>query len=267
MVRIGITGAAGRMGRTLVEAVNADVDAKVATALERPDSPAIGSDAGELSGIGRNGIVIEHDLARVINQFDVLIDFSSPRPTERNTQLCAEHGIPIVIGTTGLNETQLANVQGAAADVAVCMASNFSVGVTLCLKLAETAASALGEEFDVEIIEAHHRHKVDAPSGTALSLGKAVAEAFDRNLADVSVYGRVGQVGARTRSEIGFCSIRGGDLVGEHTVLFAGDGERVEISHRASSRMAFARGAVRAARWLLAQPPGFYDMRDVLGIR
>jgi len=266
-MRVAIAGAAGRMGRTLVGIIAEDSDARLVAALERPESEFIAADVGELAGIGANGIRVTDDLRAVIDGFDVLIDFSSPEATVRNAGLCASRGLAVVIGTTGMSTAEVSELELAARGSPICMASNFSVGVTLCLKLAELAAKALGEEFDVEIIEAHHRHKVDAPSGTALSLGHAVAAALDRDLAKVAVHGREGRVGARSPSEIGFSVIRGGDIVGDHTVLFAGDGERVEISHRAGSRMAFARGAVRAARWLLGRQSGLYDMRDVLGFR
>lgn len=267
MTRIAITGAAGRMGKTLIEAVGLAEGAVLAAALERPDSSLIGADAGELAGLGRNGIAIVGDAVAVIDAFDVLIDFTAPAATLANARACAAAGKRLVIGTTGFTDAQKQELRAITADTGVCMAANFSVGVNLCLKLLDTAARVLGDEVDIEITEAHHRHKVDAPSGTALRMGEVVAEALGRDLRDVAVYGREGQTGARDRKTIGFATVRAGDIVGDHTVLFAAEGERVEITHKASSRMAFARGAVRAAQWLMTQPAGFYDMQDVLSLR
>jgi 4-hydroxy-tetrahydrodipicolinate reductase len=266
MIRIAITGAAGRMGRTLVEAIEAADGVVLAAAIERPDSSFIGADAGELAGIGRNDVRIAGSLNDVIDHFDVLIDFSSPAATARNAGVCAAAGRAMVVGTTGLDAAQLQQIEQAACLAPLCMASNFSTGVNLCFRLLDIAARVLGDQVDIEIVEAHHRHKVDAPSGTALSMGKVVAQALGRDLQQVAVYGREGQTGARARDTIGFATIRAGDIVGDHTVIFAADGERVEISHKASSRMAFARGAVRAALWLPARAPGLYDMQDVLGL-
>ena len=266
-VKVGVTGAAGRMGRTLIEAVNAAENIELAAAIERPDSTLIGADAGELTGQGKNGVALVGDLASAIENIDVLIDFTIPAATVANAKLCAEHGKAIVIGTTGFTPQQLAELELASEKTAVCKASNYSVGVNLCFQLLDTAARVLGEESDIEIYEAHHRHKIDAPSGTALSMGEVVAGALGRNLSDVAVYGREGQTGARDRDTIGFATVRAGDIVGDHTVTFAAEGERVEITHKASSRMSFARGAVRAAGWLVNQPPGLFDMQDVLGFR
>lgn len=264
--RIGITGAAGRMGRILVEAIANAEDLELAAAVERPDSSLIGADAGELAGLGRNGVVVSGDLAQVIAGIDVLIDFSVPDATLVNLARCREAGRAIVIGTTGFTPEQEAQIDAAAASIPVCKASNFSTGVNLCFKLLDMAASVLGDDVDIEIVEAHHRHKIDAPSGTALSMGEVVADALGRDLREVAVYGREGQTGARDRRTIGFATVRAGDIVGDHTVIFAADGERVEITHKASSRMAFARGAVRAAGWIAGHEPGRYDMRDVLGL-
>ncbi|MBN7795110.1 4-hydroxy-tetrahydrodipicolinate reductase [Parahaliea mediterranea] len=266
-VRVGITGAAGRMGRTLVEAVAAAEGLQLAAALERPDSSLVGADAGELAGQGKNGIAVAGDLADVVGDIDVLIDFSVPDATLANVALCAEHGVAVVIGTTGFTPKQQARIDAAASRVGVCKASNFSTGVNLCFKLLDMAARVLGDDVDVEIVEAHHRHKIDAPSGTALSMGGVVANALGRDLAEVAVYGREGQTGARDRDTIGFATVRAGDIVGDHTVLFAAEGERIEITHKASSRMSFARGAVRAARWLAGRDAGLYDMQDVLGFK
>ena len=267
MTRIAITGAGGRMGRTLIEAVSLADDAILTAAIERPESSLIGSDAGELAGIGRNGISIVGDITEVKNEFDVLIDFTAPVATLANSKVCKEVGAKMVVGTTGFNDDDKADFLSAQSDIGICMASNFSVGVNLCFNLLETAAKIIGNDSDIEIVEAHHRHKVDAPSGTALSMGEVVADSLGRDLNDVAVYGREGQTGAREDDTIGFATVRGGDVVGDHTVMFMSEGERVEITHKASSRMSFARGAVRAAKWVNEQPAGFYDMRDVLGFK
>lgn len=267
MIRIAITGAGGRMGKALIEAILLTEGAQLTAAIERPESSLVGVDAGELAGVGKSGVVVAASLASVSSQFDVLIDFSVPDATAANAQFCAAHQKKMVIGTTGLNQEQTAQIVTAGNTSAICMASNFSTGVNLCFKLAELAAKVLGDETDIEIIEAHHRHKVDAPSGTALSLGESVAKAVGRTLADVAVYGREGQTGARNPETIGFATVRGGDIVGDHTVLFAGEGERVEITHKASSRLSFARGAVRAAKWLEQKDNGLFDMQDVLGLK
>ena len=267
MIRIAITGAGGRMGKALIEAILLTEGAQLTAAIERPESSLVGVDAGEPAGVGKNGVVVAASLASVSSQFDVLIDFSVPDATAVNAQFCAAHQKKMVIGTTGLNQEQTAQIETAGNTSAICMASNLSTGVNLCFKLAELAAKVLGDETDIEIIEAHHRHKVDAPSGTALSLGESVAKAVGRTLADVAVYGREGQTGARNPETIGFATVRGGDIVGDHTVLFAGEGERVEITHKASSRLSFARGAVRAAKWLEQKDNGLFDMQDVLGLK
>ena len=264
--RIGITGAAGRMGRTLIEAINLVEGLSLAAAIERPESTLLGADSGELAGQGRNGIAVIGSLATVITDIDVLIDFSVPEATMANLALCSKHGVAMVIGTTGFTSHQQHAIEQAARLTPICKASNFSTGVNLCFKLLDMAARVLGDDVDIEIYEAHHRHKIDAPSGTALSMGKVVADALGRDLEKVAVYGREGQTGARQRDTIGFATVRAGDIVGDHTVTFAADGERVEITHKASSRMSFARGAVRAAGWLAGRDAGLYDMRDVLGL-
>jgi 4-hydroxy-tetrahydrodipicolinate reductase len=266
-VRIAVTGAAGRMGKTLIEAIAQAEGCELTAALERPESSLIGADAGELAGLGKNGVIVNAELATVLARFDVLIDFSVPAATLANAQLCGAHGKRIIIGTTGFNPEQKTALLASLQNVAACMASNYSTGVNLCFKLLDVAARILNEDYDVEIVEAHHRHKIDAPSGTALSMGEVVAKALGRNLREVAVYGREGQTGARKPETIGFATVRGGDIVGDHTAIFAADGERVEITHKASSRMSFARGAVRAARWLSDQPAGLYDMQDVLGLK
>lgn len=267
MTRIAISGASGRMGRTLIQAVAATEGATLVAALERPDSSLIGSDAGELAGIPSLGVKISGDLTAVINDIDVLIDFTVPAATAANIETCRRAGKKIVIGTTGLGEEQKAALKAAAADTGVVYSGNYSIGVNVTLRLLELAAKTFGDTVDVEIIEAHHRHKIDAPSGTALMMGEAVASALDRDLKEVAVYERHGHTGARDRLTIGFQTIRGGDIVGDHNVMFIGEGERVEIRHVATSRMNFANGAVRAALWVAAKPAGLYDMRDVLSLR
>lgn len=265
-IKIAISGASGRMGKALIEAVSANDDTRLTAAIERPESTLIGADAGELAGIGKLGVALSGDLAAVIDQFDVLIDFSAPAATLNNAKLCAEHGKGLVIGTTGFTDEQKAELETRAKSTALCIAANYSTGVNLCLKLLDMAARVMGDDVDVEIYEAHHRHKVDAPSGTALRMGEVVANALGRDLSKTAVYGREGQTGARDRDTIGFATVRGGDVVGDHTVMFMADGERVEITHKASSRQSFARGAVRAALWLAQQKPGLYDMQDVLDL-
>ena len=267
MTRIAISGAAGRMGRSLTEACRNTVGVELSVAVERPGSPFVGKDAAELAGIGAGGIVIGEDLAAHTAAFDVLIDFTRPEVTLRNLDICRAAGRRMVIGTTGFTPEQRHALKQAGEDIALVAAPNMSVGVNLCFKLLETAARVLGDAFDVEIIEAHHRHKVDAPSGTALRMGEVVAKALDRDLGTCAVYGRQGQTGERGRKTIGFATVRAGDIVGDHTVLFAGIGERIEITHKASSRMTFANGAVRAAAWIMDRERGLYDMQDVLGLR
>lgn len=267
MTRIAITGAAGRMGRALIEATQQTEGLQLAVALERPGSTVIGVDAGELAGIGTLEVMISDDLAKVTDQFDVLIDFTRPEVTSQNLVICREAGKRIVIGTTGFNEEQKQAISEASQSIGVVFAPNMSVGVNLCLKLLDMAARVMGDYTDIEIIEAHHRHKIDAPSGTALRMGEVVAAALGRDLNECAVYGREGQTGERDRKTIGFETIRAGDIVGEHTVMFADIGERVEITHKASSRMTFAKGAVRAAGWLMQHSNGLFDMQDVLGLR
>ena len=240
-VRIGITGAAGRMGRTLVEAISQVEGLTLTAALERPESTLLGADAGELAGQGKNGVAVVDSLAAVIENIDVLIDFSVPDATLANLSVCSDHNVAMVIGTTGFTPAQQAEIDQAATAISICKASNFSTGVNLCFKLLDMAARVL-------------------------SMGRVVADALGRDLDKVAVYGREGQTGARARDTIGFATVRAGDIVGDHTVTFAADGERVEITHKASSRMSFARGAVRAAGWLVGQKAGLYDMQDVLGL-
>ncbi|MEM0953892.1 MAG: 4-hydroxy-tetrahydrodipicolinate reductase [Pseudomonadota bacterium] len=263
--QVGITGAGGRMGRTLIEAIEAIDGLTLSAALERPDSSALGADAGELAGLGQLGVALGGDITAI--DCDVLVDFSLPAATLANIDACVAAGRGMVIGTTGFTAEEQARIDAAAVSIPICKASNFSTGVNLCFKLLEMAAQVIGDDSDIEIYEAHHRHKVDAPSGTALSMGEVIASALNRDLSKVAVYGRQGQTGARDKETIGFATVRAGDIVGDHTVTFAAEGERVEITHKASSRMAFARGALRAAAWIVGREPGLYDMQDVLGLK
>ncbi len=255
------------MGRALVEAVRATEGAELVGATEASGSSLLGADAGQVAGVGRLGVEIVHGLAAVDRAFDVVIDFTTPEATMDHVAFCETAGKALVIGTTGLEETHRERIAAAARYIPIVQAPNMSVGVNLCFGLLEMAARVLGRDADIEIIEAHHRHKVDAPSGTALRMGEIVAGALGRDLQECAVYGRHGVTGPRDRETIGFETIRAGDIVGEHTVMFAADGERVEITHKASSRQTFARGAVRAALWLMGAEPGLYDMQDVLGLR
>ncbi|MGA7982017.1 MAG: 4-hydroxy-tetrahydrodipicolinate reductase [Chromatiaceae bacterium] len=266
-IRVGVAGAAGRMGRTLIQAVTETKGLAIGAASEQPGSSLLGSDAGELAGVGCLGVEVRPDLEPLVGAIDVLIDFTAPAATMRHLLLCREAGRGMVIGTTGLDVDQRAAIKAAGEDIAIVFAPNMSVGVNLCFKLLDIAARVLGDEVDVEVIEAHHRHKVDAPSGTALRMGEVIAAALGRDLDQVAVYGREGRTGPRDRHTIGFETIRAGDVVGEHTVWFAAEGERVEIAHKASSRMTFARGAARAAGWVVRRGNGVYDMQDVLGLR
>ncbi len=267
MVRIALVGVSGRMGLCLIKAAALAEQAELTAAISRPESLAVGKDAGELAGISTLGLAVGADLAAMVDQFDVLIDFTRPDASMNYIDICRQAGKKIVIGTTGYNDAQKAAIAEAAKDVAIVMAPNFSVGVNLSLKLLEMTAKVMGDYTDIEVIEAHHRHKIDAPSGTALRMGEVVAAALGRDLKDCAIYGREGETGARDRKTIGFSTIRAGDIVGEHTVMFADEGERVEITHKASSRMTFANGAVRAAIWLEDKSSGLYDMQDVLGLK
>lgn len=266
MTRVAIAGAAGRMGRNLVAAVSQsqdDIEVTVASVL--PDDPCLGVDIGLLAMGTGIGVETTADLRGQADAFDVLIDFTAPDATLGHLALCRDLGKALVIGTTGFTPEQQDAIRDTT-DIAVVFAPNMSVGVNLCLQLLAQAASVLGDDFDVEIVEAHHRMKKDAPSGTALKMGEVIAETLDRNLQEVAVYGREGMGEERDSKTIGFATVRGGDIVGDHTVIFAGMGERIEISHRASSRMTFATGAVRAASWISTQAPGVYSMQDVLGL-
>ncbi len=264
--RIAIAGASGRMGQMLIEAVGASDDCLLAGALDIAASPAIGVDAMAFAG-RTSGVQIESDLHRGLQNAGVLIDFTRPEGTLAHLAVCRALGVKLVIGTTGFSDAQKAEIAAAAKDIAIVMAPNMSVGVNVTLKLLQMAAKALSTGYDIEIIEAHHRHKVDAPSGTALKMGEVIADALGRDLKDCAVYAREGVTGERDPSSIGFATIRGGDIVGDHTVLFAGTGERIEVSHKSSSRATYAQGSLRAARFLHDQPRGLFDMFDVLGLK
>lgn len=267
-VRIAINGAGGRMGRTLLSVLPEFEALQLGAVFEREQSPVIGADAGVLGGWEQQAdIRVSADIAAGADQFDLLVDFTTPESTLAALEYCRKSGKAMIIGTTGCSAQQRAQIETAGADIPIVFAPNFSVGVNLSLKLLEVAAQVLGDSVDVEVIGAHHRHKVDSPSGTALAMGEAVAKALGRNLDDVAAYTRHGRHGARPRDQIGFSTIHAGDIVGEHTVMFAGDGERLEITHKATDRAIFARGALRAAQWLAKRPAGLYDMQDVLGLR
>lgn len=265
-VRVGVCGAAGRMGKTILEVCNETDNVEIAAAIEYEGSPMIGIDAGEQAGIGKIEIAITDDIAKVADQVDVLIDFTIATSLTENLEKCRAAGKCMVIGTTGLDDSQKELINKAAEDIPIVFAPNMSIGVNLCLKLLEMATQVIGDDTDIEIIEAHHKHKKDAPSGTALRMGEVIADTLGRNLKDCAVYGREGLTGERDKNTIGFETIRAGDIVGEHTVMFASAGERVEISHKATSRKTFASGAVRAAQWLTDKDKGLFDMVDVLGI-
>jgi 4-hydroxy-tetrahydrodipicolinate reductase len=265
-LKIAVAGASGRMGRMLIEAIQQADDMILAGALDMPGSVNLGSDAAAFLGTPAN-VVIESELAKGLAGVDLLIDFTRPEGTVKHAQYCAAHGIKMVIGTTGLEAEHKQVIAAAAQDTAIMFSPNMSVGVNVTLKLLEMAAKSFAEGYDIEIIEAHHRHKVDAPSGTALKMGEVIADAIGRKLDDVAVYAREGITGARDPSSIGFAAIRGGDIVGDHTVLFAGIGERIEISHKSSSRVTYAHGSLRAARYLADKANGLYDMQDVLGLK
>ena len=266
-VRIAITGAAGRMGKVLIEAVCQSEEAELGAAVVRPGSSLIGVDIGEVCGLGKLGVQVSDSLNTVLDSFDVLIDFTSPAATIQNAQICAENQKGFIVGTTGFSADEKRSFEALAVKTSTVFAANFSTGVNLCFKLLELAARVVGNDSDIEVYEAHHRHKVDAPSGTALRMGEVIADTLDRDLKKVAVYGREGQTGARDSETIGFATVRGGDVVGEHTVSFLADGERVEITHKASSRMSFARGAVRAAIWSHSAENGLFDMQDVLNLK
>ncbi len=265
-IKVAIAGSAGRMGRALLEGVLQSDDLDLYAALEHPASALLGKDAGELAG-GACGVKVTADVAAALQGADVLIDFTRPEGTLHHLGICRKLGVKMIIGTTGFTAQQKALLGAAAQQIGIVFAPNMSVGVNLTFKLLEMSSRVLSHGYDIEIIEAHHRHKVDAPSGTALGMGEVIARTLGRDLAQCAVYGREGVTGERDPSTIGFATVRGGDIVGDHTVLFAGTGERIEITHKASSRATFALGALRAARFLQASPAGLFDMQDVLGLR
>lgn len=264
-IRVAIAGSSGRMGRVLLECIGQSEDMSLHAALEQPGSEHVGKDASELGGT--RGVTVSGDPASALKGADVLIDFTRPEGTLGHLDICRRLGVNMVVGTTGFNAQQKAQMGAAAQEIGIVFAPNMSVGVNLTFKLLEMASRVLSHGYDIEIIEAHHRHKVDAPSGTALGMGEVIARTLGRDLAKCAVYGREGVTGERDPSTIGFATVRGGDIVGDHTVLFAGTGERIEITHKASSRATFALGALRAGRFLAAHPPGLYDMQDVLDLK
>ena len=264
-LKIAIAGANGRMGKTLIEAVHNHPNAVLSGALEHAGSEALGLDAGYTLGL-HTGVAISSDIDAVLAASDLLIEFTRPEPSLVYLQKCVDAGVKMVIGTTGFDDAGKAAIQTAAERIAIVFAANYSIGVNLTFHILDTVARVLNQGYDIEIIEGHHRHKVDAPSGTALRMGEVIANALGRDLKTCAVYGREGHTGARDPNTIGFATVRAGDIVGDHTALFATDGERVEISHKASSRMTFAAGAVRAAVWLQEHPNGLFDMQDVLGL-
>ena len=265
-LKIAVAGASGRMGRMLIEAIQLADDTVLAGALDVPGSPFLGTDAAAFLGKPAN-VIIESDFAKGLANADILIDFTRPEGTLKHLDYCAEHGIKMIIGTTGFDAEGKEIIAAAAAKTAVMFAPNMSVGVNVTMKLLELAAKSFSHGYDIEIIEAHHRHKVDAPSGTALKMGEVIAEALDRKLDDVAVYAREGVTGERDPSSIGFSAIRGGDIIGDHTVLFAGIGERIEITHKSSSRAPYVQGSLRAARFLQDKQTGLFNMQDVLGLK
>jgi 4-hydroxy-tetrahydrodipicolinate reductase len=262
--RIAIHGAAGRMGRAVIQAALATPGVNLVAAIDRQDNPELGEDVGNVVGQPDVGIAVGYVIDPTAEPFEVLVDFTQPEATLGALELCRANRKAMVIGTTGFTAAQRQAIADAAKDIPICTAANFSIGVNVVLSLLGDAARLLGNGYDVEIVEAHHRHKTDAPSGTALAMGDEVAKALGRNLKECAMYGREGQVGARQAQTVGFATVRGGDVVGDHTVMFLGEGERVEISHKATSRLNFAQGALRAACWLAGRKPGLYSMQDVL---
>ncbi len=266
LLRVCVAGASGRMGQMLVEAVRDSGDCVLSGALDVAGSPTLGQDAGAFAGRA-SGVAITADLAQGLSGSGFLIDFTRPEGTLAHLRECARQGVSAVIGTTGFSEAQKGEIAAFAREIPIVFAPNMSVGVNVTLKLLEMAARALSTGYDIEVIEAHHRHKVDAPSGTALKMGEVIAQALGRDLKDCAVYAREGVTGERDPSSIGFATIRGGDIVGDHTVLFAGTGERIEITHKSSSRATYAQGSLRAVRFLAGRKAGLYDMFDVLSLK
>jgi 4-hydroxy-tetrahydrodipicolinate reductase len=267
MVNVGIFGANGRMGRNLIEAVVADKTASLAACAVRASSPFKGMDAGLIAGIGEHGVLASSELDELAQITNVWIDFTLPEALSANIDYCVKHKLNMVIGVTGLSESLREKMKQASKHIAIVFAANFSTGVNLMYKLLEVTSKTIGEDCDIEILEGHHRYKKDAPSGTAMALGQVIADTLDRDLNKVAVYGREGDTGERNRETIGFATVRAGDIVGEHTALFADIGERLEITHKASSRLTFAKGAVRAANWLGGKQKGLFDMQDVLNLK
>ena len=267
MISTAVTGAAGRMGKMLIESITDSEGLTLTAAFEQSGLSIIGSDAGSLVGLGDLGVLISDDIGDQVDKFDVLIDFSIPEATTKSVAVCQEYKRALVIGTTGFSADDLDLIEAAAAEIPIVMAPNMSVGVNVVFKLLDDAAKTLGSDFDIEVIEAHHRNKIDAPSGTAVRMGEILASATNRDLADDAIYGRQGDEGPRKNNTIGFSTVRGGDIVGDHTVLFAGIAERIEITHRAQSRSNFAQGALRAAIFAASKDNGLYDMQDVLGLK
>lgn len=263
-IKVVIAGCSGRMGFALLEGVLADPELTLHAAIDRKDSAAIGRDAGEQFG-KQTGVMIGHDIVSALQGADVLVDFTRPEASMQYLQACQQAKVKLVIGTTGFSELEKASILQASQTMGIVFAPNMSVGVTLLIQLVEQAAKVLNEGYDIEVVEMHHRHKVDAPSGTALRLGEAAAKGINKTLKDCAVYAREGVTGEREAGTIGFATMRGGDVVGDHTVVLAGIGERVELTHKASSRATFALGALRAAKYLADKPTGLFDMRDVLG--
>ncbi|CAM2966111.1 4-hydroxy-tetrahydrodipicolinate reductase [Moritella viscosa] len=267
-VRVAVMGCNGRMGRTILEAIqDSDGAAVVGAAIERPECNFLGADVGELAGLGSLGVKVVSSLADVVNDFDVIVDFTTTEATLNHLEFAVANNKKIVIGTTGFSDEQKQQIHDAGNTIGVVFAPNMSVGVNVMFKLLEMAAKVMGDYTDIEIIEGHHRYKVDAPSGTALGMGEVIADTLGRDLKKVAVYGREGNTGERERETIGFSTIRAGDLVGEHTAMFADIGERIEITHKASSRMTFAKGAIRASAWVFSQEKGLYTMQDVLDLK
>ena len=267
MSNIAIFGANGRMGRVLIEAIEQSAEDKLAAASVRTTSSFVGLDVGELAGIGKKGLLVCADLSAHIEKVDVMIDFTLPAALTENLAFCVTHNKPIIIGTTGLNTQQKMALDSASKLIPIVFAANYSVGVNLMLNLVRKAAAVMADTADIEILETHHRFKKDAPSGTAMAIGEAIADEIGRDLSECAVYGREGETGERNHQTIGFATVRAGDVVGEHTALFADIGERLEITHKASSRLTFAKGAVKAASWVINKPAGLYNMQDVLGFK
>lgn len=267
MVKAIVTGAAGRMGGRIISLLSGTEGIEIAGAVERKGHPLVGRDVGETLGLGKTGVIIEDDIEKCVRNGDVIIDFTSHEVSLYHLKIAAENNTSIVIGSTGFTADEMESLKGLAGNARCVLAPNMSVGVNVMFKVLEYVAGILGDDFDVEIVEAHHNQKKDAPSGTAVKMAQIIAESLDRDLDKVGIYGRKGMIGARTKDEIGIQTVRAGDIVGEHTVIFGGIGERMEFIHRAHSRDNFAKGAIRAAKWIVNQENGFYDMQDVLGLR